>query len=165
MLESQLFKWDILLNTKTIEQENFQAMITISYYTIMRKSKDPKYLRLAMVNYAQEHGIKPAAREFSTTVKTVRKWLHRWDGETYSSLEDQSRAPKNPAKKIAPEIKQRVIELKRKLPSWGAQRIKRDFDIYISEKAIRSIWRHEGLLKRPRRKHKTKQDLRSIKAK
>jgi transposase len=131
----------------------------------MRQSKDPKYLRLEMVRYAKEHGIKPAAREFSTTPKTVRKWLRRWDEKTFDSLEAQSRAPKNPARKILPDVKQRVIELKRKLPSWGAQRTKRDFDIPISEKAIRSIWRQEGLLKRPRRKHRTKQDLREMKAK
>jgi len=137
----------------------------IPYYKIMRESKDPKYLRLELVRYAEEHGIKPAAKEFSTTVKTVRKWLGRWDGKTFDSLEEHSRAPKNPARKIIPEIRQQVIELKRKLPTWGAERTKRDFDIPISEKAIRLIWRKEGLLKRPRRKHKTKQDLRQIKAK
>jgi len=131
----------------------------------MRESKDPKYLRLELVRYAKEHGIKPAAREFSTTVKTVRKWLRRWDGKTFESLKEHSRAPKNPARKIMPELRQRVIELKRTLPTWGAERTKRDFDIPLSEKAIRSIWRTEGLLKRPRRKHTTKQDLRQMKEK
>ncbi len=140
-------------------------MITIPYYTIMRKSKDPKYLRLELVRCAKEQGVKPAARQFSTTPKTVRKWLSRWDQKTLDSLQELSRAPKNPARKILPEIRQRVIELKRKLPSWGAQRTKRDFDLPLSEKAIRHIWQQEGLLKRPRRKHRTKQDLRAVKAK
>jgi transposase len=130
----------------------------------MRESKDPKYLRLELVRYAKEHGVKPTAREFSTTPKTVRKWLSRWNEKTLDSLQEYSRAPKNPARRILPEIRQRIIELKRKLPSWGAERTKRDFDVPISEKAIRSSWRQEGLLKRPRRKHKTKQDLREIKA-
>jgi len=139
-------------------------MNSLSYYKIMRQSKDPKYLRLELVRYAKEHGVKPASRQFSTTPKTVRKWLSRWNEKTLDSLEEYSRAPKNPARKIIPEIRQRVVELKRKLPSWGAQRMKRDFDTPISEKSIRRIWRQEGLLKRPRRKHKTKQDLRAVKA-
>jgi len=60
----------------------------IQYYRIMRESKDPKYLRLELVRYAEEHGIKPAAREFSTTVKTVHKWLRRWDSKTFDSLQE-----------------------------------------------------------------------------
>ena len=35
----------------------------------------------------------------------------------------------------------------------------------MSDKAIRKAWKEEGLLKRKRRKHKTKNDLREIKAK
>ena len=54
--------------------------------------------------------------------------------------------------------------MKRKLKSWGALRIKREFNLFVSEKAIRKIWKEEGLLKKRRRKHKTKNDLRKIKA-
>jgi len=46
----------------------------------------------------------------------------------------------------------------------GAARIKRDYDMEISEKALRRIWKQEGLLKRKRKKHRTKQDLRAVKA-
>lgn len=140
-------------------------MNSLPYYTIMRESKDPKYLRLELVRYAKEHGVKPAARQFSTTPKTVRKWLSRWKEGTLDGLQELSRAPKNSPNTILPDIRQRVIDIKRKLPSWGAERTKRDYDIPISEKAIRRIWTQEGLLKRPRRKHRTKQDLREMKAK
>lgn len=136
----------------------------LSYYSLMRNSKDPRYLRLALVRYAEQYGVKPAARQFSTTVKTVRKWFRRWQKGTLEGLQDQSRAPKNPARKIMPESKDKVIELKRQLPSFGAERIKRDFDLTVSEKTIRRIWREEGLTTKKRRKHKTKQDLRKIKA-
>jgi transposase len=58
----------------------------------------------------------------------------------------------------------RLIQLKAKLKSWGALRIKREFDLSLSEKAIRRIWKEEGLLKKRRRKHKTKNDLREMPA-
>jgi hypothetical protein len=48
-------------------------MCPFAYYTVLRQSKEPTYLRLEMVRYARAQGIKPAARYFHTTVRTVRK--------------------------------------------------------------------------------------------
>jgi hypothetical protein len=53
-------------------------MCPLRYYPMLRQSKDPTYLRFEMVRYAKEFGIKACARQFSTTVKTVRKWLRHW---------------------------------------------------------------------------------------
>jgi hypothetical protein len=50
------------------------------------------------------------------------------------------------------------------LRGWGALRIKRGFNLSISEKAIRKIWKEKKLVEKRRRKHKTKNDLRQIKA-
>ena len=139
-------------------------MCPYNYYDIMRKSKDKKFLRYQMVNYAKEYGIKPTAREFNTTVKTVRKWSTRWKPGTMQGLEEQSRAPKNPSKRITKTQRNKVIELKKKMPSFGAERLKRDYNLTLSDKAIRKIWKEEGLLKKKRKKHKTKNDLRAVKA-
>jgi len=139
-------------------------MCPITYYTMSRNSKDPKYLRFEIARYAKESGIKPAARMFQTTVKTVKKWLFRWVPGTLQGLEEMSRAPKNPCKRIPDDQRKRVIQLKKQLRGWGAERIKRMYQLAISEKAIRKIWRQEGLLKKKRRKHKTKNDLRKVKA-
>lgn len=133
------------------------------YYDLMRQSKDSRFLRLRMVRFALEHGIKPAARAFATYPKTVRKWLRRYQEGGYQVLVDRSRAPKNPARRISDSQRQRALKLKRRLPSWGAQRMRDQFGLKISEKAIRKIWREAGLLKRKRRKHKTKQNLRAVK--
>ena len=139
-------------------------MCPLRYYPMLRQSKDSTYLRFELVRYAREHGIKAAARQFSTTVKTVRKWLRRWEPGSLRGLADRSRAPLHPRQGITPAQRRRAVSLKRRLPSWGAARIKRDFSLSLSEKALRSIWREEGLLKRKRRKHKTKQCLREVKA-
>ena len=139
-------------------------MCPIPYYNMTRESKDPKYIRFELVRLAKERGKKSAARLMGTTVKTVRKWVSRWIPGTLQGLEEHSRAPKNPIKRITDKQRQQVIALKRKLPSWGAERMKRDYGLTISEKAITRIWRQEGLLKIKRRKHKTKNDLRKVKA-
>jgi transposase len=130
---------------------------------MLRQSKDPVRLRFELVRYAREHGIKPAAREFSTTVKTVRKWLRRWEPRSLRGLEDWSRAPHHPRRGITTRQRRQAVSLERKLPSWGASRLKRDFSLALSEKALRSIWHEEGLVRRKRRKHRTKQRLREVK--
>jgi transposase len=139
-------------------------MCPIEYYTNMRLSKDPRLLRHVMVRFAREHGVKPAARAFNTTPKTVRKWLGRWQPGSLKGLEDRRKGPNNRRSKIDPKQRRKAIKLKKKLKSWGAERIRRQFSLTISEKAIRKIWREEGLLRKKRRKHKTKNDLRKVKA-
>ena len=140
-------------------------MCPLGYYIMLRQSKDRTYLRFEMVRYARAHGIKPAARYFSTTVKTVRKWLRRWQPGSLRGLADRSCAPHHPRHGITTRARAQAMTLKQKLPSWGAARIKRDFSLALSTKALCRIWRAEGLLKRKRRKHRTKQCLREVKRK
>jgi len=128
----------------------------------MRQSKDPKFLRWKLVTCAQQCGVKPAARAYGSTPKTVRKWLRRFDG-SLGSLADHSRAPKNPRRRITAAQRRQALRLKKKFKGFGAQRLRELFGLAPSEKAIRNIWRKEGLLKRKRRKHQTKQNLREIK--
>lgn len=131
---------------------------------MIKQFKDKRLYRLEVVRFAKEHGIKPAARQFHTTPKTVRKWLNRHVPNSLDGLSDLSKAPKNPKMHISDEQRSQVIHLKRMLPSFGAERIKQLYQLSISEKSIRKIWKKEGLLKTKRKKHKTKQNLRQIKS-
>ena len=56
------------------------------YFEVYRDKKNIEDLRLQMVEYALEHGIKPAAREFNTTVKTVKKWVKRFREDSGEGL-------------------------------------------------------------------------------
>lgn len=53
-----------------------------------RRTTEPTYLRFELVRYAREDGVKPAARQFGTTVKTVRKRLRRWEPGSLRGLEN-----------------------------------------------------------------------------
>ena len=70
-----------------------------------------------------------------------------------NGLEEKSRAPNNPARRITAAQRNKAIELKKKMPSFGAKRLKRDYDLKFSEKAIRKIWKEESLLKKKRKKY------------
>jgi len=138
-------------------------MCPYDYYTEMRDASDPKHLRLRLIQYAKAHGVKAAARAFHTTPKTVRKWRDRYDG-TLDSLREHSRAPHHRPRRLSPQAERRIVDLKMRLPRWSAARLKRDFDLPWSVKAIRRVVREHGLARRwRRRKHETKRCLREVK--
>ena len=115
-----------------------------------------------MVKYAKAHGIKPTALVYATSPQTVRKWLRRYDG-TLNSLVDRSRRPRRSPNKLAKAAEERIIKLKRK-SRMGCRRLKYEFDLPYSLKAIHRVCREAGVLcKRRRRKHATKNYLRKVK--
>ena len=120
--------------------------------------------RLRLVQTARQQGIKAAARLFQTSVPTVRKWLRRYQREKLSGLQEQSRAPHHCPHKTSGEIEQQVVALRQQLPTFGAARLKREFDLPLSHVAIQRIWRQHGLIRKRRRKYQRKQDLAAVKA-
>jgi len=134
-----------------------------AYYTVMRQSQDPKTLRLRMALYAKDHGVKPAALAFKTTPKTVRKWLNRFDGKI-ASLAEHSRAPLTRPRKLSAAAEGKILTAKRAAPRFGATRLKLEFALPCSVKAIRRVCRDHGLARRWRRKKpQTKRLLREVK--
>jgi transposase len=136
----------------------------LTYFDLVRQMKNPFDLRLKMVMYAKKYGNKPCARVFSTTVKTVRKWRRRYEEKGLSGLKEESRAPHNIPHKTSLEIEKKVVNLRTRLKTWGAERLKRDFDIPCSHKAIQRIYKAYNLTKSRKKKHKTKNDLRKVKS-
>ena len=139
-------------------------MAAAPYFDLVREMTDAYNHRLRLVQHARQHGIKPAARAFATTVPTVRKWLRRFQQHGPSGLREHSRAHRHCPHKTSPEIEQQVLALRRKLPTFGAARLKREFDLTISHMAIQRIWREHGLIRKRRKKYQRKQDLAAVKA-
>ena len=139
-------------------------MCPYRYYSVMRKSKDKKQLRYQMVISVEKYGLKPTARHFRATVKTVRKWWRRWIENGYRGLEELPRRPHSSPNATPQEERQELVKLKKKYKRIGADTIKVIEDIPISTKTMRKIWRQEGISSRKRRKnHVTKQNLREVK--
>ncbi len=138
--------------------------MTAYYFDLIREMRDAYNHRLRLVESARQRGIKPTARLFSTTVPTVRKWLRRYQQRGPSGLVEQSRAPLRQPRKTPPEIEQQVLALRQQLPTFGARRLIREFDLPLSHRALERIWRVHGLMPKRRRKYQRKQDLAAVKA-
>ena len=139
-------------------------MCPYPWYQVMRFSKDKKQQRYQMVIYALRHGVKPAARTYATTPKTIRKWIKRFNQGNYQALDDLSRRPKHSPNALSVEITTHIIKLKTKYKRLGAEQVKILENLPVSPKTIRKIWCNNGISNRKRRKkHVTKQNLRDIK--
>jgi transposase InsO family protein len=143
---------------------------TPAAYSQIAHAKDQalKYdVRLKMVQYAEKHGVKPAARAFGCQPRIVRKWLKRWYEGLFSraSLLDRSRAPKTCPHKTSKELEARVIAERKKAPCLGARRLKEYCELPPSEGAIGRILRQNGLAQKRKKKYEKKRDMREMKAK
>ena len=97
----------------------------VPYFEVVRQMKKAFSYRLRLVTHARQHGIKAAARAFRTTVATVRKWLRRYEAQGLKGLQELTRAPHSCPHKMGGELAERVLALRRQLPTFGAQRLKR----------------------------------------
>jgi len=134
------------------------------YFDLIREMRNAYNHRLRLVESVKQRGIKPTARLFLTSALTVRKWWRRYRQQGLSGLQEHSRAPHRSPRKTSAEIEQQVIALRQQLPTFGARRLIREFDLPLSHRALERIWRTHGLLNKRRRKYQRKQDLAELKA-
>jgi transposase len=134
------------------------------YFDLVREMKNAYNHRLRLVESAKQRGIKPTAQLFATTVPTVRKWLRRYQQRGPSGLQERSRARHQQSQKTSAALEAQLVELRKTLPTFGARRLIREFDLPISHGALEHIWRQQGLMPKRRRKYQRKQDLAHIKA-
>lgn len=139
-------------------------MCPYPWYQVMRFSKDKRFQRYQMVLFALKHGVKPTARTYATTPKTVRKWVQQFKKGGYLNLKDKSRKPHHSPNSLSPQLCDLIVKLRRKYKRLGADQVKTLENLAPSSKTIRKIWRNNGVSRRKRRKkHVTKQNLRAVK--
>jgi transposase len=122
-------------------------------------------LRREMVDYyLRGHSYRDTAEFFEVNFKTIVKWVKRYKEEGLEGLKDRKRAPKVVHNKTKKEVEDLVIAL-RNQSRFGAKRLKGEFNIPVSTGAIYRIIKQNGLVRKQRKKWKTKRDLREIKNK
>ncbi len=136
----------------------------VSYFDVIRQMANAFNYRLRLVTHARQHGIKAAGRDFRTTLPTVRKWVRRYQARGLEGLKELSRAPHSCPHKVSGELADQVVALRRQLPTFGARRLQREWELPLGHGAIERILREHGLIRPRRRKYQKKQDLAELKA-
>lgn len=94
----------------------------------------------------------------------MRKWLRRYRPQHFESLKAHSRRPLRQPRQTPPDVEQRVVDLRRQLPTFGSRRLIQEFDLPLSHGALERIWHAHGLIRPRRKKYQRKQDLAAVKA-
>lgn len=89
--------------------------------------RDTMNLRLEFVELASHEGAnrRELCRRFGISPKTAYKWLARHTREGEDGLAERSRRPSRSPAHTAPQIEQRVVELRQAHPAWGGRKISR----------------------------------------
>ena len=136
-------------------------------YSTMIEAKDVGFrygVRKKMVLDALENGIKPMARSYGSTVKTVRKWVKRYRKQGLPGLDELSHAPRRIPHKTSTAIAENVLACKRRVKGLGVRRIVNEFEMECGKEAARRILNEAGLIKKRKKKRQRRNDLREIKA-
>ena len=120
-------------------------------------------LRLRLIKSVRIIGVKPTARLFDTTPKTVRKWLSRFRQERLAGLNELPRIPHHCPHKTSPAMEVKIVALRKQFPFKGSKRLKREHHLQCSHEAIRRILNEHGLTRKRIKKHKRKRSLREVK--
>jgi len=144
-------------------------MYELNYYEIYKNCKDISFLRKKIINSVNEIGIKPTAKKFNTTVKTVKKWIKRFLSDNNIDFKDYSKRPKNSPRKIMlfyefkiKDFCEKIIENKKRVT---AKKIKEECTIPYSIPTILKVMKKYGFKKINKKKKERKKDLREYKKK
>jgi len=140
-------------------------MNSITYSEVIKDADNPFNLRLKIVRYALEYGIKSAAREFSCSRNTVRKWLRRYQKDGLDGIRNKSRKPLVSPNKIPPDEEQYIVDLRDRLVKISPLRMKYEFDVNRAVTTIYRVIKQKCKTPPKWKKHKKKNDLRQQKAK
>ncbi len=102
---------------------------------------------------------------YRTTRKTVRKWVVRYKERGLEGLKDEKRIPKSIPHKMNKEDEERIVELRKSHPSWGARRLKERYRLKGSYMVIHRAIRQNGFVKKKKKRWRKRKDLSKIKAK
>ena len=135
----------------------------MQYYQLIKEMSSKFNFRLRMIECALQYGISQAAKEYTTTRKTVRKWVSRFKEEGLAGLEDRKKIPKHIPHKLKPEDEAKIIELRQRHPSWGSRRLIERYHVKGSHSAVNRVIKQNHLIKPKRKRWRKRKDLSELK--
>ena len=82
-------------------------------------------MRFVVAASRKEKPFQQLCQEFQISRPTGYEWLRRYHSGGYQAVVEKSRRPRNSPQRTGDEIEQRVVELRRRRPDWGARKIQK----------------------------------------
>lgn len=85
---------------------------------------------------------------YEISERTLRRWTKSYEVNGLKGLEPKKTGPKNMKNSIPNVLEQRILKLKQKHSSWGARRIKFQYDLPCHWKTVHNVIKKHGMLVR-----------------
>lgn len=95
---------------------------------------------------------KEISSSFGISERTLRRWKKSYKTSGVSGLNPGSTKPVNSSNQMPKALENRIISLKQKYPSWGARRIKYQFNLSAHWTSVHRVLKKHGLLIRVKAK-------------
>lgn len=83
---------------------------------------------------------------YGISSRTLRRWANSYESNGVRGLQPKKTGPKRAKNSISESLEQKILKLKQKHPSWGARRIKYQYDLPASWRTIHRTIKKHGLL-------------------
>jgi len=111
-------------------------------------------VRFVVAAMRQEKSLTALCEEFGISRPTGYLWCQRYREAGLAGIEERSRRPKQSPRRTAAALEQRVVELRRRYPDWGARKLQvllaRD-NIALTRSTIHRILLRQALVHDPQR--------------
>lgn len=80
-------------------------------------------VRFVVAATRQEKSLTALCEEFGISRPTGYRWRNRYEQAGLSGIAERSRRPKQSPRRTATDLEQRVVEMRRRYPDWGARKL------------------------------------------
>lgn len=95
---------------------------------------------------------KEISSSFGISERTLRRWRKSYKAGGIAGLNPKSTKPINSSNQMSKALENKIISLKQKYPSWGARRIKHQFNLPVHWTGVHRVLKRHGLLIRVKAK-------------
>lgn len=85
---------------------------------------------------------------YEISERTLRRWRSSYEADGLEGLKPKKTGPKKAGHAIPNHLEQRILRLKQKHLSWGARRIKYQYNLPVCWRTVHSVIKRNGLLVR-----------------
>ena len=107
-------------------------------------------VRFVVAASRREKSVTELCREFEISRPTGYLWLKRYEEQGIAGLQEESRRPRYIARRTSQAIEQRVVELRKRWPDWGARKLRRVLEeegILLPASTVHRIVQRHGLVR------------------
>lgn len=112
----------------------------------MVKADMDKRLKAVIISTEGRKSSNEVAMLFDISARTLRRWKSAYRHKGVEGLKPKPTIAKHLRHAMSKALEKRILELKQKHPSWGARRIKYQYDIPVSWRSAHRVIKANGML-------------------